>query len=197
MIMLFPGFYRCDRCRRDVEHVDRYRGWRLCPRCVEAIVPSVSALRGGDNTIRPEKERYENMMYVEWDERRRKYQPKRYASAHKPKAGPLRKTDAFHPLCDCGREREALSFVRPEEAGLFGGPFMKECPVCRARREVEDTVKATSWLHPEWDDEEWLDLLYKVIPGAFDLGVLPDYWYELRRNDPNGAKSRPIEVHDG
>lgn len=195
--MLFPGFYRCDRCGRDVARVDRYRGWRLCPRCVEAIVPSASALRGGDNTIRTEKERYENMMFAEWDERRRKHRPKRYSSNRRPKSAMARATDALYPFCDCGREREALSFGRAGEAGLFGGPFMKECPVCRARREVESMVKATSWLHPEWDDEEWLDLLYKTIPGAFDLGVLPDYWYALRRNETGDAQSRQIRAVDG
>lgn len=35
-------------------------------------------------------------------------------------------------------------------------------------------------MHPDWDDEDWLDQLHKVMPRAFELGVLPDYWYELK-----------------
>lgn len=79
-----------------------------------------------------------------------------------------------------GGGRQEVSFARGK-GGLFGGPFLEECPTCKARREVERNVRAGSWLHPEWDDEEWLDLLFQVMPDAFELGVLPDYWFELRR----------------
>lgn len=92
-----------------------------------------------------------------------------------------RPTDEYYPLCECSERKQVVTFARPNTLiGLFGGPFMGECATCRMKREVESHVRAASWLHTEWDDEEWLDLLFKVMPKAFDEGMLPDYWYELR-----------------
>lgn len=131
--------------------------------------------------MRTEAERAELARFWGWYYESQKVRPGRYSPPRRPVGEPSRAADALYPLCDCGRPRESVKYGR-QMGGLWGGPFMKECAVCRARREVEGHVKATAWLHPEWDDEEWLDLLYKVMPEAFSLRVLPDYWYELKRN---------------
>jgi hypothetical protein len=36
---------------------------------------------------------------------------------------------------------------------------------------------ATEFLHLDRDDEDWLDSLQKTMPEAFELGILPDYWF--------------------
>lgn len=193
--MLFPGFYRCDRCGHDVERIERYKGWRLCPRCVAAIVPSVAALRGGDDTIVTETQRQENLRFVKWDSRRRRWRPKRYSLPGRGKPLPI-VTDDYFPFCGCGGAREP-NRVTSRPRGLFGGPFHHQCPTCEAKGMVESTFKMADKIHPDWDDEEWLDLLYKTFPGAFEVGVLPDYWYELSRNGSKDMASRPIRAADG
>lgn len=180
---LFPGHYRCDRCNRDVDAISRYRGWRLCSRCVERIVPSVHPLRGGDGVVNTEPERAEMLRFVAWDERRRRWKPKRYRPARPlVEAQHFDDSDSYFPLCECGAPREEYAFTR-RPRGLFGGPFQSLCPVCEARRMVED-VTSPRWqaIHPDWGDEDWLDHLYRSFPEAFEVGVLPDYWYKLRRN---------------
>ena len=52
---------------------------------------------------------------------------------------------------------------------------------------VESTIRQADKIHSDWGDEEWLDLLYQSFPRAFELGVLPGYWYELKHNGPNAA----------
>lgn len=177
---LIAGYYHCDGCgRTDVDSIVRYRGRRLCPACVDRIVPSADPLRGGDGEARTFVERTEVAEFWGWYHASRQARPARYSPPRRPRE-PVRTADELYPLCDCGRMREAVKFGR-RVGGLFGGPFLKECQDCRIRREVEQTVKSTSCLHPEWDDEEWLDLLYRVMPEAFELRVLPDYWYSLRK----------------
>lgn len=179
-LFLIPGHYRCDRCRRDVTAVSRHKGWRLCPRCVAAVVPSCDPLRGGDGKVRTEAERREVERYWGWYWRRREHKPKKYSAPYKrPKPDPH--ADSYFPLCDCGRPREAFN-LRSRPAGLFGGPFHHQCPTCEARAMVESLV-TPAWLggHPDWDDEDWLDHLWRAFPKAFEVGVLPDYWYELRQ----------------
>ena len=183
---LIPGFFRCDRCGRDAERVARFKSFRFCAPCVEEIVPTWSPLRGGDGVVETEEQRQENMRFWEWfweagnglrNRRRRACG----ASRPKPVVAPGRAADAYFPLCACGRPREPYRHV-PSDAprGLFGGPFPPECPRCDLKRSIESAVRYTEKIHPEWDDEEWLDHLYQVYPEAFELGVLPDYWFELR-----------------
>lgn len=99
-------------------------------------------------------------------------------------------TDAYYPLCECGRPRPEHDFKGARDVrGLFGGPFKTYCEVCQAKREVESLLRLDiSVIHPDWDDEAWLDALYKTMRPAFDLGVLPDYWYELRRGQLTARK---------
>jgi hypothetical protein len=87
-------------------------------------------------------------------------------------------SDAYYPLCECGSLRDPLGWGEP---ALFGGPFHDKCPKCRAKEEVEAFVRMSKTVHSEWDDEDWLDALYKIVPYAFDLGVLPDFWFSLKR----------------
>ncbi len=184
---LIAGYFHCDGCgRTDAERIIRYHGRRLCAPCVERIVPSADPLRGGDGQARTDAERAEVAAFWGWLHTSQSARPARYSPPRR--AGePARPADECYPLCDCGRPREAARFSR-RAGGLFGGPFLKECVICRMRREVSQTVESTAWLHPEWDDEEWLDLLYKVMPAAFELRVLPDYWYDLRRESTVGKR---------
>lgn len=95
----------------------------------------------------------------------------------------------YWPLCACGAQREELrsSHLPP---GLFGGPFTSKCKVCEAKARVESFARlGLHLIHPEWDDEDWLDALQKTIPEAFELGLLPDYWFELK------AKNLSTEAH--
>lgn len=176
---LIPGFYRCDDCGRTVNRVRKNRRFWLCDECYERIVPQI------DPAIKVQSGSPEHRAiarYWEWYEDMEERHPSPYRASTKRPVEPRRPADAYYPLCDCGSTRELVKFGR-NQVGLFGGPFMKECEVCKIKREIEHNVTATSWLHPEWDDEEWLDLLYRIMPRAFDKHILPDYWYELRRHD--------------
>lgn len=92
-------------------------------------------------------------------------------------------SDESYPYCECGEMRRPNVHARlhRRQLSLFGGPFLDLCPVCNAKRQVESYAKTAMWLHRDWDAEEWFDLLWTAIPEAFELGVLPGYWFELRR----------------
>lgn len=90
-----------------------------------------------------------------------------------------RSSDDYYPFCECGSMRETLGYGKP---GLYGGPFMTYCSRCKAKEEVESFVKLSKAIHPDWDAEDWLDALYKIMPNAFAIGVLPDYWFEIMRS---------------
>ncbi len=178
---LIPGCFRCDDCGRTVARLRKTRRFRLCDECYDRIVPIFP--EGRIQFGSPEHEA--NRGYWDWyDEMEKRVPPRRTPG---PTTRPRQSGDAslsadrLFPLCDCGGRREEVTFRR-KEAGLFGGPFHAECETCAIRREVSGNfVAATTWLHTDWDDEEWLDLLYRIVPRGFELGILPDYWYELRR----------------
>jgi len=182
---LIPGFYRCDDCGAVVEHLLRNRRFRLCDACYERIVPDFPP---GTKIEQDSPEHMANRAYWEWFGEINERVPRRSEPGHaartRHKPGRARTADEYFPLCECGQSRVSYRPMLTDAdapRGLFGGPFARECPECNARREVESMVKATSWLHPDWDDEEWLDLLWRAVPEAFEVGVLPDYWFELRR----------------
>lgn len=176
-LQLFAGYYRCDDCGRTTDRVRRTRRFRLCDACYGRVVPEMQTITMS-MMGRPAHEA--NARYWAWYEEMERRRPSRYSPPVKSPVVVARPTDQFYPLCACGGRRQEMSSTRGRR-GLFGGPFLPECPTCRAKREIEGHVRAGSWLHPDWDDEEWLDLLYQVMPEAFELGVLPDYWYELQR----------------
>lgn len=59
-------------------------------------------------------------------------------------------------------------------------PDWEQVEVVAKGRVRDAAVKMSENIHADWDDEEWLDHLIRAMPRAFELGVLPDYWFELR-----------------
>lgn len=88
-----------------------------------------------------------------------------------------RNTDSYYPLCECGNRRQELGWG---ESGLFGGPFLPYCPTCELKQQIECAWQLAHRVILERDDEDWLDLLYRSHREAFDSGLLPGYWFELR-----------------
>lgn len=111
-----------------------------------------------------------------------------HAQAHKPVVGlrPLRPSaDDLYPLCACGREREPMHFGGVP--GLFGGPFREQCAICEALTDIEGLMRMADAIHPERDDEDWLDYLAQHYPRYFELGVLPDAWFAARLRQREGT----------
>jgi len=192
---LIHGFYHCDNCERAVEHVQRTRGYWLCDACWAAIMPDwekVEIVRANGQKRDPawyantaaERTRIEAYWCWYYDMQERKPLPKRQSRAALYRshltAPALVGPDDFYPLCECGQPRQPMGFMpRGVVPGLWGGPFRQHCPVCEAKRGVEAAYRHAA-IRPEWDDEQWLDMLQKTLPEAFSLGVLPDYWFRLR-----------------
>ena len=176
---LISGFYRCDDCGRLCDRLRKTARFRLCDVCWERVVPVIP---DGMKVTDGSPEQAAVMRWAEWREGIERRVPPRRSPGHAARLRPLGvgslTADEFYPGCACGGRRRERPYGR--RRGLFGGPFFDLCSVCEAKRSVEGHVGATSWLHPEWDDEEWLDLLWRVMPEAFELGVLPGYWFELR-----------------
>lgn len=189
---LITGFYHCDNCERTVRHVRRQRGYWLCAQCWSVIVPDWEQISVGEGQRRDpawyaetQAQRDRIDAYWQWyyTMKERRPSPKRrsrselYQSYRQPAA---LETDNYWPLCECGTPREPLRFAPGNAAlGLFGGPFRRYCSVCDAKRDVE-AVYSIIGIHPDWDDEQWLDSLQLTHPHAFALGVLPEYWFQLR-----------------
>lgn len=182
--MLIPGFYRCHNCGRDVERVHRVRRWWLCDECQAAIVeptrPGESArLSPGDELWRARE------AYWQWVEGMERRYPSRVSHGLRPAPpAPALSSDSYYPYCECGAERRVMSIGRP---GLFGGPFAPLCPDCEARHTVEHLYRAAPRLAPGRDEEEWLDLLLKSHPELFEMGLLPDYWFQLKLEEASHA----------
>lgn len=72
----------------------------------------------------------------------------------------------------------------------YNGVAYDRCEVCEARYQVRMTYQARSdnpvfkikQVSPD-DAEAVLDLLYRFHRDWFECGVLPDYWFELSRDD--------------
>ncbi len=177
---LLPLPHYCHNCRQFVATVYRARRFRLCPDCWRAIVPAWAQFRNAETP----QERAQVAGYFEWYETMNQQYPARgrgrsgIRAAQKPR--PIH-TDNYWPLCECGREREELCLMSSGAVSLFGGSRMHLCPHCEARRAIDSIAGMADKLHPDWDDEAWLDLLYRSHRRAFDLGILPDYWFDIRR----------------
>lgn len=188
---LIVGYYHCDNCERTADRVRRTRRFWLCDKCWDAIMPdwqqeertSSGPAWWADN----QDQRARVEAYWRWynaiDKRKpSKYRPPRrridlYRSylEHSPVT-----SDEYWPICECGADRVAV--VSPDRSpGLFGGPFRLSCPVCNGRRTVESLARLADAIHPEWGDEDWLEYLWQHEHELFDVGVLPEYWFELRR----------------
>jgi hypothetical protein len=192
---LITGYYHCDNCDRTVEHVQRTRGYWLCDECWAAIMPDwekVEIVKGDGQkrdaawyaSTAAERARIEAYWNWYYDMKQRKPLPERRTRAALYRsylvAPALTTDDDLYPLCECGQPRQPLGFMpRGVSPGLWGGPYRQYCPVCDAKRSVEAAHQHAA-IRPEWDDEQWLDMLQKTMPEAFELGVLPDYWFRLR-----------------
>lgn len=178
--------YFCQNCRQTVPHTQRTRRFWLCDACWAAVVPAWTDERIAENS----QEQRQVAAYWSWyHEMERLYPARRGKPSRKGGVAPSRTTDSYYPLCECGRERKEYEFAgSTAPRSLFGGSRAKYCPMCEARRSVEGYLNMSAAIHPDWDDETWLDMLYRVMPAAFALGVLPDYWYTLRR----GAAQREV-----
>ncbi len=190
---LIPGFYRCDDCGALVERLRKNRRFRLCDACYERVVPEMPE----DGRIEPGSPLHEALTrYWEWyGEMEKRVPPRRPAGPRpqKPLLGPVVTADAYYPYCACGERRKEVTF---RSSGLFGGPFLPNCLRCDLKRSVESAFRSTAAIHPEWDDETWLDFLMRVYPEAFEMGVLPGYWYELRYpgiTRPTAAATEPVD----
>jgi len=169
-LRLFADTYaRCQNCGRDVARTRRVRRFRLCDACYAAIVPADGDVQAVGR-------------FWGWvAEMERRYpvpQPVR-----RSRRVVTRDVGAYWPFCRCGAQRPESPFADPSAQGsLFGKARVGLCPRCEARAAVESAVRMAQGLHPDWDDEDWLDLLWRSHRQAFDLGVLPGLWFELRRS---------------
>jgi hypothetical protein len=192
---LITGYYYCDNCDRTVESVQHTRGYWLCDECWALIMPDWEQLEITPSSGQKRDpawyadtaaQRARIAAYWEWLDDMQSRKPRRRrqsrAALYRSYAGfpSVLSSDDYYPLCACGQPRRPLSFMpRGASPGLFGGPFAQHCPVCEAKLGVE-AIFAMVGIHPDWDDEQWLDALQHTQPEAFALGVLPNYWFRLR-----------------
>lgn len=183
-LALLTGHYRCANCGdMACEHVRKARRWWLCDACWAGIVtPWQQASADGNATgwlATTDAQRAALDGYWAWARRmEQRYPVPPHTVQRSGRAAPTLTADECNPYCACGREREASAFR--SGGGLFGGPFHRLCPVCDAKAGVDALASLAQATRPHWDDEDWLDHLYKQYPRYFELGVLPDYWFEVR-----------------
>lgn len=205
--LLISDHYRCHNCGHDVDHTRRTRRFYLCDDCWAAIMPDWEQIEVRKGQRRDAawysetaEQRAKIAAYWEWYGKMEERYPalgdrffhdphwraKQYASwgrgAKRERVSVPLLADDYYPLCQCGNRREELAFGS-FPPGLFGGPFRSLCPVCDARKSVAVLVDMADKLHPGWDDEDWLDALSRSHPRLFELGVLPDAWFEVRGLD--------------
>jgi hypothetical protein len=186
-LILIPGYYRCQNCGRLVDHVRKERRWRICENCWQAIVAPTNPEKVGNLT---DEEWEAREAYARWLHRMEQRYPARRSWRRPPPISLTHDTAAdYHfPFCECGRPRRPVHLAPGELPTLFGGPFHKYCPVCEARLSVEIVFRYASTFWPGRDDEDILDLLSRSHPEAFEVGVLPAYWWELRLKETGGQQ---------
>jgi len=177
---LVPGLYRCHNCGRDVERVHRVRRWRLCDACYAAIVEPARPDEAQLGLLPGDALWQAREAYWHWVNTMEQRYPSRFAPGRgQARAELTLAADAYYPSCRCGRPRPVLG-TGVHRPGLFGGPFAPLCPLCEGRLAVEFVYRSGPRLVPGRDEEEWLDLLQRSHPELFELGILPDYWFELK-----------------
>ena len=184
---LVSGFYACSYCgNRECERVRRTRRFLLCDACWAAIMPQweQEVRKGRPPSWYVETEEQRAAMGRYWDAYSEMIRAHPRGESLTRSSAPWRflqptpTADEQSPLCTCGREREPALYS--DVRGLWGGPFKLLCPVCDALANVEGLMRMADAIHPEWDDEEWMDYLAQQYPRYFELGVLPDAWFAAR-----------------
>jgi len=175
---LFPNVYACcQNCGRGFDQLYRVRRFRVCAECYARIVPPFERAQTRDEVLRMGE-------FWDWFSQMEERYP-----VPKPVRRHLRnwqdETDigAFYPLCrQCGAETPEYDFALEYRVSLFGKPRAAFCPRCSAEMELETIYRHLTRDHPEWDDEDCLDWLYqsRFYRAMFEIGVLPDFWFELR-----------------
>lgn len=174
-LQLFAGRYQCQNCGANMDVVHRVRQFRICDTCYANFVLPASANNNLDAVSRQRVAEF-----WEWYYQMEARYPTKSRQVHFAPRLPLPPSD-YLPLCDCGVERPEL--LRPATGpSLFGHQRQTHCRGCEARLRVESVFRLADHIAPGRDDETWLDLLYRSQREAFDLGVLPDYWFELRHS---------------
>lgn len=178
---LFPDVYAlCQNCGRYVSELHKVRRFRVCAECYAQIVPPFERAETTDEVKR---------MGQFWDWFGQMVE--RYPVPHPPRRKLKNWQDEtdigqFYPFCrGCGAPVAEYDFGLEQRVSLFGKSRPAYCPRCMAESEVETAFRMLPRVHPEWDDEDALDWLYKHYRRAFDLGILPRRWFEFRRNPPN------------
>lgn len=176
---LIPGYYHCHNCGQHVMRVRKASRFRLCDACYSAIVPDFP-----DGQAHTDAERQQVAAYWEWHhEIALRYPVPRHVGARRPRPSSIPvDADSHNPTCACGQPRRPFTHVRSAARDLFGGPFSALCPTCEARAAVEAVFRLAnaSGSKTGRDDEDWLDILARTHPEAFELGVLPGYWFECK-----------------
>lgn len=178
-LALFPNRYaRCQNCGRDVVRVQRTRRFWLCDACWAEIVPTFDGVVAEGS---PEQEAVRKY-WIWYREMEKRYPVKRPVRRRHGLPDDL-SVDRYWPFCrNCGARVEECEYRNyVPQYSLFGGPRRPYCARCDARLAVESIFKMSrrpDW-HPDWDAEDWLDLLYQSHPQAFAVGILPEYWFEL------------------
>jgi len=186
-LRLFSDRYaRCQACGRDVARLRRVRRFRICDACYDRIVAEPGDVEAMGR------------FWGWYAEMVRKYPAP--GSTRRRARVVSRGVADYWPMCECGRERPIGPFEDPAaQRSLFGPARVGRCPWCESRLAVVRIVQMARTIHPEWDDEEWLDLLWRSHREAFELGVLPELWFELRRrcDDETGEDGEGVVVGSG
>lgn len=178
-LQLFAGRLSCQACGGLVDELHRVRRFRICAGCLERVTPSAD----------PHAAEYVQQNAAFWDwfiEMSLRY-PTPYRAPTRLQLLTVA-AGAFVPTCDCGDERPESRPSPGQPRSLWGLPRQPRCVRCEGRLVVESFARTADELAPDRDDEEWLDLLYQAYRQLFDIGLLPDYWFVLRRqsNHPGG-----------
>ena len=168
---LFPDVYaRCQNCGRGVDKLYRVRRFRVCAECYAQIVPPFERAETPEQVGRMAE-------FWDWYGDMDKRYPTKLPLFHR-RVMPARSVVEFMPECPvCGRVRD--EFAPAQDLSLWGKP--RQCAYCAMRGQMSSAFRLLFLTHPTWDDEDALDWLYQHYPQAFQLGILPDYWFEMRR----------------
>jgi len=182
--VLISGLYRCQRCGRDVNYLLRFRRFRICQRCYNEL--GIQDMTTYNGPITREEWQRREWVWRWYEEMERRYPvPPRLYGRIPPPWERLREWNLV-PFCqECGAPVEPLPSATLGNAPrtLFGGPFRWRCMRCEAEAEVRHILSSPMMQHirADWDDEDWLDWLYRYHREWFDAGILPDLWFELKR----------------